>query len=65
MQPLREVMERRSDEASAQDFSRLAWLYAHVGQTSLGLRAAERGLEVDPDRRDCRRFVAKMEKSRG
>jgi hypothetical protein len=61
--PLIEVMERRSDESDAQGFSRLAWLYVNVGQPRIGLKAAERGLALDPDQTDCRRFVERMHRS--
>lgn len=48
-------MERRSDEASAQDFSRLAWLYANIKEPEKGLVAAKSGLKLDHNNQDCRK----------
>jgi hypothetical protein len=62
-EPLIEVFERRSDEARAGDFSRLAWLYMNVGRRQDALRAAERGLELDANQYDCRRFVERYQRS--
>lgn len=59
-QPLVETMETRSSEGDAQDYSRLAWLYMNLGDTRKGVDAAERGLAIDPDQIDCRKFVAKF-----
>lgn len=64
VRPLIDVFERRSDEADAQAFSRLAWLYVNVGERESGLAAAERGLALDPDQIDCRKFVQRMGSSR-
>lgn len=64
VRPLIEVFERRSDEADGQSFSKLAWLYAHIGERRLGIAAAERGLEIDPGQKDCRRFLQRMQPQR-
>jgi tetratricopeptide (TPR) repeat protein len=64
VQPLISTMEARSDEADAQDFSRLAWLYVNTGDRRRGIDAARRGLDLDPDQSDCRKFISKFEEGR-
>ena len=51
-------MEDRSNEASAQDFSRLAWLYVNMDDIENGKNAANRGLVLDYNQRDCKKFLA-------
>ena len=53
-------MESRSSGASAQDLSRLAWLYAHIGDPDNGLKAAQRGLELNFNDRNCRKFIERF-----
>ena len=62
VQPLVETMEARSSEGDAQDYSRLAWLYVNLGDNRKGVETAKRGLTIDPDQIDCRKFVAKFGK---
>lgn len=51
--PLTSVLERRSGELSARDYSRLGWLYMNVGEKTEALSAAERGIRLDPTSADC------------
>ena len=64
VRPLIDVFERRSDEADAQAFSKLAWLHANIGDRRSGIQAAERGLELEPGQRDCRKFLHRMQPER-
>ena len=51
------TMEDRSKEADAQDFSRLAWLYVQMDDIENGVKAANRGLGLDYNQKDCRKFI--------
>lgn len=57
VEPLIAVMEARLSEATALDCSRLAWLCHNVGDVSAGIRAAERGLVIDPAEEHCQKYV--------
>ena len=50
---LRSLMEARSDEADATDFSRLAWLCMHVRDTDAADRWALAGLGLEPENEHC------------
>ena len=56
-----EKMDVRLAEADAQDLSRLAWLYANVGQIRRGLAMARRGLDLNPRQKDCANFFQSFE----
>ena len=53
-------MEDRSSKANAEDFSSLAWLYVLMGDIESGKKAANRGLHLDYNQRDCRRFLTQF-----
>ena len=54
---LLEVLEKRSDEANANDFSRMAWLAMHLSKEELAKEFVERGLTIDPSNVHCMRFT--------
>jgi len=48
------VLKNRQKEASADDFSRMAWLARHIGQESIAQDYAKAGLELESDNEYCR-----------
>ena len=58
--PLIRLMEQRLDEASATDFSRLAWMHLHCGNAERALELASIGLDREPDNMHCRRLTNKL-----
>jgi tetratricopeptide (TPR) repeat protein len=63
VQDLVETMEKRVNEADANDFSRLAWLCLHLKNEEKAGYFTQRGLEEDPDNIYCRRLLAKLRRS--
>ncbi len=55
------LMERRIDEASATDLSRLAWLHLHADDTERAITIAELGLTKEPDNRHCQRLLERLD----
>ena len=55
--PLINVLEKRSQELSGKDFSRLMWLYQNTGQGTLARETAERRLERNPSDNACQKFL--------
>ena len=53
-------MEYRANEANAEDFSSLAWLYVLIDDIKNGKKAANRGLSLDYNQRDCRNFLVRF-----
>ncbi|HEY6340095.1 MAG TPA: NB-ARC domain-containing protein [Bryobacteraceae bacterium] len=56
-QRIASVLERRRDEASADDFSRMAWLALHLGQEARAREYAQAGLVLDPQNYHCRKML--------
>lgn len=54
------LMEYRATEADAQDLSRLAWLYANIGELGKAVDVAKRGLKINPGQRDCRNVLRRF-----
>jgi len=54
-----ELMESRIENANADDFSRLGWLYMQSKQYDEAFDAAERGLKVDPGSDYCQNLKSK------
>ncbi len=54
---LLEVLEKRSDEANANDFSRMAWLAMHLLKEEHAKEFVERGLKLDPSNVHCIRIA--------
>lgn len=54
------LMERRIDEASATDLSRLAWLHLHADDSGRANQIAELGLAKEPDNRHCQRLIERL-----
>lgn len=54
------LMERRIDEASATDLSRLAWLHLHADDASRARQIAELGLVREPGNRYCQRLIDRL-----
>ena len=52
-QRLLTVLEKRQNEASADDLSRMAWLARHIGQESKAQEYAKAGIKMDPDNDYC------------
>lgn len=63
IQRIADVLEERQSEASATDFSRMAWLALHLKQDSKAKEFVEAGLQLDPDHIDCKNLLEKL--SRG
>ncbi len=57
---LAEIMVNRSAEANATDFSRLAWLYLHLGDQYSAKRYTIKGLNIEPDNWYCRSLGIKL-----
>tara|TARA_R110000868_G_scaffold162903_3_gene394680 strand:- start:151303 stop:153888 length:2586 start_codon:yes stop_codon:yes gene_type:complete len=58
--PLASLMEVRLSELSANDISRLAWLYLHSGDDIRALDLAERGLKREVGNMHCQKLVEKL-----
>lgn len=54
------AMEDRKTEATADDFSRLAWLYVYLDDRSSAKRYAEQGLVEDPTNEHCLKLVSRL-----
>lgn len=54
------LMEKRIDEASATDLSRLAWLHLHADDPERANQIAELGLAKEPDNRHCQRLIERL-----
>lgn len=52
-QELLDVFQKRSEEADADDFSRMAWLALHLRQIEKAKKFVDRGLEIDPQNIHC------------
>lgn len=52
-QRLLAVLEERASEASADDFSRMAWLALHTDQRGKAIEFAQRGLQLDQENPHC------------
>ena len=57
-----EVMERRQNELSATDCSRLAWLHLYVGSSDRSLDIARIGIEREPDNEYCVKLISRLER---
>jgi hypothetical protein len=55
-----DVMARRISEASADDLSRLAWLYLQLHDDKRAYEVAELGLKREPDNEHCRKLVDRI-----
>jgi hypothetical protein len=53
-------LERRRNEASADDLSRMAWLAIHSGQEAKAREYAEVGLKMDPTNLHCENLIARL-----
>jgi hypothetical protein len=53
-------MERRSNEADANDLSRLAWLYLHLHNPDMALEIVIRGLALEPENEHCIRLARRL-----
>jgi NB-ARC domain len=54
------VLDKRSSEAGADDFSRMAWLALHLGQEVRARELATAGLTIDADHYHCRKIASKL-----
>ncbi len=54
------ALDKRKSEASADDFSRMAWLAIHLGQEVKALEYVESGLEKDPYNYHCRNLAERL-----
>lgn len=59
-QSLLRVMEGRTQEASANDFSRMAWLALRTDQELKASELVREGLLLDPDNVHCLSLAAKL-----
>ncbi len=58
--PLADVLDRRKNEADADDFSRMAWLNWHLGLEQIAQEYAERGLKIDPENLHCKKILERL-----
>jgi hypothetical protein len=58
------AMESRVAEASADDLSRLAWIYVRLRELQRGYDTAVRGLRLQPDNHHCKQLAARLEQNR-
>jgi tetratricopeptide (TPR) repeat protein len=58
------LMEQRENEADANDFSRLGWLYMRNNQLKEAESAARRGLEIDEHNEHCTRLLQRIQSNR-
>ncbi|WP_374279500.1 hypothetical protein [Desulfovibrio sp.] len=58
---LAEYMEQFTSSWSADDYSRIAWLYMNSGNLPKAVFVAQKGLESDPDNAHCRKIIARQE----
>ena len=57
------VMTGRIEEASADDCSKLAWLWVHLGEQAQAHEALDRGLSIDPGNYYCGKLEARLRAS--
>ncbi len=55
------VLQRRRNEASADDFSRMAWLSIHLEQRDKAKEYAQTGLQLDPDNFHCSNLITRID----
>lgn len=53
-------LERRRNEASADDLSRMAWLAIHSGQEAKAREYAEAGLKIDASNLHCENLISRL-----
>jgi tetratricopeptide (TPR) repeat protein len=51
-----DALEKRISEATAMDYSRLAWLYINIKRQDKGKEYARKGYELDPNNEYCERL---------
>lgn len=54
------VLEKRRNEASADDMSRMAWLAFHLDQESKAREYAEAGLRIEPENYHCSNILSRL-----
>ena len=59
-QRLVSILEKRRNEASADDLSRMAWLALHIGQEAKAREYAEAGLAMEPENYHCRKIAERL-----
>ncbi len=59
-QRIASVLDKRKNEASADDYSRMAWLAIHSGQEAKARDYAEAGMKMDPDNLHCQNLLARL-----
>jgi hypothetical protein len=57
------VLDKRRNEASADDYSRMAWLAIHSGQEAKARDYAEAGIRMDPDNLHCQNLLARLNRA--
>jgi len=60
LETLINLMERRIDEASAKDCSRLGWLYVHYNNKTRAIEIAKEGLQRDPKNEYCMKLLRNL-----
>lgn len=61
LQEVIKVLERKLDQLSATDCSRLAWLHLNVGNRERARDIAKIGLKTQPNHAHCRSLIEKLE----
>jgi tetratricopeptide (TPR) repeat protein len=57
------VLEKRREEASGGDYSRMAWLQLNLQQESKAREYAKCGLELDPSNAHCKKIIEKLDRN--
>jgi hypothetical protein len=52
-------MDSRQNEADADDYSRMAWLSIHLGESERVKQYIARGLKLDPQNQHCLALASK------
>ena len=60
VQPLLNVLEKRRNEAKADDFSRMAWLALNINQDTKAREYVDLGLESEPENYNCLRLKERL-----
>ena len=60
-QSIASVLEKRRNEAGADDLSRMAWLAFHLDREDKAKEYAESGLKMEPDNYHCSNILSRLE----
>ena len=61
LEPVITIMEKRSNDLSGTNCSRLAWLHLNVGNSGRAREVAEMGIDREPANEHCRKIVERLD----